>query len=281
MNGIRLDDDDDENKIDRTVIKIPPFDVFVETTTTTTTKTDDDDDDDSRSSSSCSIGEVSKKYFTENFDKSVCNYQTNVFDESIFVDALSFMSVDVIGVSNRADERLVRVHGKTPGTICASSHVALNPPSPCRGVNIHSMNSDCKPVYRTNSFNQITVTEDRSENCVPISLEHIGMNVVDNDDIEIVDNIPVLSRVFDVNTELTSFELAVIVKYLAVNFKITITRRLYYIVSALFVDSRSWFIVHGIENTVVQTFNQKLIMNNRILNVPYLLYSSGRPVEFN
>lgn len=61
------------------------------------------------------------------------------YDKSLFVDGLAIRNYDPIGGSNRADEYLVRRCGKDTRPICIATAAAVNPVSPCTGVNIYTM----------------------------------------------------------------------------------------------------------------------------------------------
>lgn len=161
-------------------------------------------------------------------ERRVCSY----YDESIFTNGFLYDFFEVINTTNGADKYLVERHlKKTAMDICSvgegsSCRINLNPISPCRGLNVYTMDSFNKEVRQTVRYHQIRVRPPNYEGNVQIYIgEHVEGNVY------------TVSR-----NGLTPFESAVMIKYFACNVVIFIDWPLYEIVSPHFRDSRSWFL---------------------------------------
>lgn len=184
------------------------------------------------------------------------------YDESLFVDGIAIKNYDPIGVSNRADEYLVKKYGKDTRPICVGTQAAVNPIVPCKGVNIYTMSRRHRATRRVYSYSKIRVSSDKS-NATPITIGEQMPNVV-----------------YDYNKDLTPVEMAIMLKYHSMtlanrgdnNNTLTITPRLYHTVSEHFEPdrcARNWF---DTEDSVVQMPNRELVYQNQIINLPDLTF---------
>lgn len=194
------------------------------------------------------------------------------YDESLFVDGIAIKNYDPVGVSNRADEYLVKRYGKSTRPICAASQAAVNPVVPCKGVNIYTMSRRHRATRRVYAYSKIRVSG--SNATTPITVGEMTPNVV-----------------YDYNKDLTPLEMAIMLKYHSMTLAnrdggdddddtpLTITRRLYHTVSEHFERAdrctdgcaRDWFDT-GSEDSVVQTPNREIVHRNRIINLPDLTF---------
>lgn len=146
------------------------------------------------------------------------------FDESVFDDVgFTLKSYDLISVTNRADEWLIRKLGKTPikssctetngtGSVPTAKIANLNPHIPCIGTNIYSLDSNALESLIVVPFYQVSVTNS------------IGVQT-----LEIADAFDE-TKVFTTNPELTPFESAIMIKYYSKKKAITIDYKLYELV---------------------------------------------------
>lgn len=195
------------------------------------------------------------------------------YDESLFVDGIAIKNYDPIGVSNRADEYLVKKYGKDTRPICVGTQAAVNPVVPCKGVNIYTMSRRHRVTHRVYSYSKIRVSSDKA-NATPITIGEQMPNVV-----------------YDYNKDLTPVEMAIMLKYHSMtlanrdsgdNITLTITPHLYHTVSEHFEHTdycpsrsdqcaRNWFDTES-EDSVVQMPNRELVYQNRIINLPDLTF---------
>ncbi|KAI5630593.1 OrNVorf44-like [Venturia canescens] len=175
------------------------------------------------------------------------------FDESLFVDGSSVLNSDEVGVSNDADQFLVEKYGIPTSTVC-SDKISINPPVPCGGINIYTMNKRNKETRQTYRFRQINVSD---------ALESEPIEIAELKDSKIA---------LDVNPNISSLECAIMTKYFAVHNDIVITHGLYRLIEPHFQDGRAWFLTEGLEDTIVQNSLGELIKNKEILNVPNVSY---------
>lgn len=205
------------------------------------------------------------------------------FDESLFVDGLAIRDYDPIGVSNRADEYLVRRYGKGARPICIGTAAAVNPASPCAGVNIYTMSRRHRVVHRVYRLGRIRVVGD-ARRAVPITIAE-----------------PVPDSVYDFNADLTPVEMAIMLKYYAMTLArreddastagsgaddasvpVEISSHLYHTVFAYFdhADSHTGgshrnaldWLDDDLTDALVQLPNREVVHRNRIVNVPDLTF---------
>lgn len=143
------------------------------------------------------------------------------FDESVFDDiGFTLKSYDLISVTNRADEWLIRKLGKTPiKSYCTNPNDSrsvptdkianLNPHIPCIGTNLYSLDNNALESLIVVPFYQVSVT-------TSIGLQKL--KITDTFDE---------SETFTINPELTAFESAVMIKYYSKKKAITIDSKLY------------------------------------------------------
>lgn len=204
------------------------------------------------------------------------------YDESLFVDGLAIRNYDPIGVSNRADEYLVRRCGKATRPICIGTAAAVNPVSPCTGVNIYTMSRRHRVVHRVYRLGKISVVGD-ARRAVPITIAE-----------------PAPNGVYDFNAELTPLEMAIMLKYYSMTLArreddadagsgvddagglVQISSHLYHTVFAYFDHSDSFtdgsyrnalnWLDDELNDSVVQLPNRELVHRSRIVNVPDLTF---------
>lgn len=196
------------------------------------------------------------------------------YDESLFVDGIAIKNYDPVGVSNRADEYLVKKYGKDTRPICVSTQAAVNPVVPCKGVNIYTMNRRHRVTHRVYGHSKIRVTADKTNTTTPITIGERTPNVV-----------------YDYNKELTPLEMAIMLKYYSMSLAnrdradddtplVAITPHLYHTVSEHFERAdycadrcaRNWFEIESEDSVVVQTPDRELVFKNRIINLPDLTF---------
>lgn len=195
------------------------------------------------------------------------------YDESLFVDGIAIKNYDPIGVSNRADEYLVKKYGKDTRPICVGTKAAVNPIVPCKGVNIYTMSRRHRVVHRVYSYSKIRVSRDDT-NATPITIDERIPNVV-----------------YDYNKDLTPVEMAIMLKYHSMTLAnrgngnsdiLKITPRLYHTVYEHFEHTdycpsrsdqcaRNWFDTES-EDSMVQMSNRELVYQNQIINLPDLTF---------
>lgn len=160
------------------------------------------------------------------------------FDESVFENGFSLRAFSTLIVSNRADaylgERLKKrvIVAKTCADESDTDAVNVNARVPCRGINVYTMDASSKRLLRSAGYKQIVVlTTYDTDNARPLHIgEHIGEPYV-----------------YDINSDLTSLESAIMLKYYAVSTSmdearpVFVTRTLYRYAREKFVDTRAWF----------------------------------------
>lgn len=234
----------------------------------------------------CPYDEYSKIIKQKPIDSSSSN-KLLIFDESLLVNDVIIRDIESIGVSNRADDFLVRKYGKQTTSICAAAdtQVAINPLSPCIGLNIYTMNVENKKIFRRINFNQINVTaiDDASSSTTTTTATATPV-VIDE---------PILRErrvtdeenknqtvIYGINENLTSFESAIMIKYYAARAIVYITRELHHVIRKHFIeDQRIWFI-DALDDVTIQQENRELTLNEAIINVPYLMFH-GPPVSMD
>lgn len=186
------------------------------------------------------------------------------FDESVFDDVgFTLKSYDMISVTNRADEWLIRKLGKTPiksyctkpnnsnSNVPTKKIVNLNPHIPCIGTNLYSLDNTALESLIVVPFYQVSVTNS-------IGLQPIKITDVFAD-----------AEVFTINPELTSFESAIMIKYYSKKKAITIDLKLYELVRKFIKNpSQKLFRFEDVVN------KKKLITNQYRLNVINFDYTS-------
>lgn len=204
--------------------------------------------------------------------------QNSYFDESLFVDGLAVKNYDIVGVSNRADEFLVEKHGKRATPVHVGCRAAVNPTSPCAGVNVFTMSRKHRVVHRVYNFGKIRVAGD-AKHVVPITIAD-----------------PVPDVVYDFNKNLTPVEMAVMLKYYSMSSAnrrdvagddddtqtVRISSHLYHTVFEFFDDSdyspggsirnaRNW-LDDILNNSLVRLPSREIVYRNQIVNVPDLTF---------
>lgn len=223
---------------------------------------------------------------------------SNYFDETLFTDARSLI-IDIgeseiqkayITVSNNADKYLLEtLHNLTankampcrpieeslmppPSNANSSDNdqndspvcniININPKIPCIGINIYTLNMSNIQIQQIETFNQIIVMEndnfkDDSNPIESLTLDEYKQNVIYN------------------IGKLTPFEMAIMIKYYAINnANIRITRLLYNAIRKYFIDKRSWFKRSDIG--IVQNHYSELMIRNELVNAPNLdIYSEA------
>lgn len=155
------------------------------------------------------------------------------FDESVFDDiGFTLKSYDLISVTNRADEWLVRRLGKTPiKSHCTNPNddsrgvptakiANLNPHIPCIGTNLYSLDNNALESLIIVPFYQVAVTNS-------VGLQPLTITDVFTD-----------TEAFTTNPELTAFESAVMIKYYSKKKAITIDYKLYELIHK-FIKNKS------------------------------------------
>lgn len=169
------------------------------------------------------------------------------YDESIFVDGMSLRGTNEIGVNNRADRFLVTRLGKQASeSVCAK--VSLNSYNMCNGVNIYTLSKTNKHMFRVYPYNRVIISSGLETETYPIRnvtvSEPPGVEPCPNTRLDSTTEPVAIPYVFDINPELTDYEQAIMIKYYAIHYRVTITRQLYHTIFTYFQDGRSWFVVH-------------------------------------
>lgn len=192
------------------------------------------------------------------------------FDESIFYNNDYFKDYDIVACTNKADEFLIRKHGKTPSKPCnLNSKVSINPLLSCFGINLYTMNVGGKQVLNTCKFNKLYVSEQKSTNLLQI-LEY---NKLENEN----DNFIAHDVVYGYNKELTPMESSIMLKYYTRFSNIYITIELYLYVKNQFKDGKNWFIVPYLG--VIKDQNNELYENDSLLDI-YKLELTDKAIDF-
>lgn len=181
------------------------------------------------------------------------------FDETIFTYGESLYKYPQINAYNAADEYLLKRQNILVGNADnAKLGANLNPRTPSLGIDIYSMDNKNVRIESVVPFNQILIYD--GDTTTPITIE---------------EHVP--GRIYTVGT-LTPLESAIMLKFYAVNFSdVYITKHLYIYAAPYFQDDRGWF-----RNTsigVIQNDKKELIMDNQILNIPPLNFSS-EPINY-
>lgn len=239
-----------------------------------------------------------------------------LYDESIFKNGVSLKDFKEIGVSNRSDEYLVRRLGKSTTSVCSATLMAVNPRSPCRGINIYTMDKSNRTTYRVYRFWQIKVSDELMvDRRVSLFIgeppsEASSLNVAadvassikllnDYDDDNNGDQqehtrgdgrdvvyskqktssdsyVSTITVSFDYNDELTDFESAVILKYYATNYKGVVITRRLYHAVFEYFKDDRRWFDEDIDEIIVQNKNHELILNREFINYPSLPYYDQR-----
>lgn len=180
-----------------------------------------------------------------------------------------------------------------------SKLIHINPPNLCYGINVYTMDPTNKRVQQnvesspitvwllTESYNQPRVCQltgklihdDFYDKLTPLSIDE-----------------PNINKIYTVNSQLAPFEMAIMLKYYAINYKdVKITEHLYRVVHSYFdYTDTTWFKFSTPDAMVAEKMNpilwQNLVWqnkrgelrsNNQILNVPSILYVSGPAVTLD
>lgn len=274
-----------------------------------------------------------------------------VFDETLFTDGFSIRDSDRVVTYNAADRYLAQRLGKRVSFVVVDAYsqslcpradpsdntrrartVNINPPVPCFGLNVYTMNALSKTALRTVPYNRVAVlpttgttsdrvifnsalqTESRVDEtgirgqlAVPAD-EMYRASITDTGTSEtstwqlqqqqpqprpssptsLADGEPqpiTLSEfrdntVYTVNDELSPFEMAIMIKYYAVNdhHAVFVTDHLYHTISRYFVDQRRWFdrgvgSLQKLRDYTIRNSYCELIRDGALLNVPPLAIS--------
>lgn len=183
------------------------------------------------------------------------------FDETIFTSGESLFKYPEINAYNDADEYLLKRQNIPVGSPdeITSTGVNLNPRHPSLGIDIYSINNNNISNGKNVPFNQILIYD--GETTTPIVIgEHVS------------------GQIYTVG-QLTSLESAIMLKFYAVNNpNVYITKHLYAYVEPYFQDARGWFRETSIG--ITQNNKKELILNNEILNIPPLNFSSD-PINYD
>lgn len=195
------------------------------------------------------------------------------FDEGIFDENGFCKSYNIVAATNKADEFLIKKHGKIPTQPCnLNAKVSLNPHLPCFGMNLYSMNVGGKQVLKSCKFHKIFVTEQNSTNLLHIS----EYNKLENTSSE-VNDINMHFVVYGYNKDLTPLESAIMLKYYTRYSNIYITIELYLYVKNQFQDGKDWFVIPCLG--IVKDENCELYENDILLNV-YKLELTEQAIDF-
>lgn len=210
------------------------------------------------------------------------------FDESIFDDGFSFSNYSIIVTGNRADrmlvERLNRDHTVLEyscadlknATINHDEVVNINPKVPCVGTNVYTMNAENKRITVSLPYHLITVTMSNND-------DNDDDNKNSNENFTKLEIYPYDDRAyrkFDMNDSLTSFESAIMIKYLAMNRPITISIKLFIYVNRHFAtDHRKWFVFDETIG-IVENRNHDLLLHLQPVNLPKMLNISSPELSF-
>lgn len=288
---------------------------------------------------------------------SVPSNANTVFDETLFTDGFSIRDRSRVTVYNASDRYLAERLGKTVRAIradgfggsvdgacplggdteteeatmsgTAGGTVNVNPPVPCAGLNVYTMNALNKPSLRTVPYRRVIVLPTGSRN--PELFADALQTQQRNDDYGVRGRVilppgqllsataesatgetveqqqqqqplptaetrPVAheehrpNAVYTVNGDLTPFEMAVMIKYYAVNdtrheqqqqqqqSQVFVTDHLYHTIAPYFADQRKWFDrstggAAKLPDYTIRNGLCELIRNGTLLNVPELSIS--------
>lgn len=216
---------------------------------------------------------------------------SSYFDECVFIDCSVFKQPNAgpVSVSNRADRFILEKLFGVPTTTseaCNSTDAAtvvvvespvysLNPNDPYAKINIYSVNATHSRTLKTYPHTVMDVVETA---------------VSAGGDIVPIDLVPATAdggkglKTYTTNDKLTSFEMAVMLKYYSIQAaaassaedcglraSLRVTDILYHNVAPWFrSDKRKWFSVDDVKKHIIIQIADtgELVSNDRVLNVP-------------
>lgn len=191
------------------------------------------------------------------------------YDESVFIDCFIYRKMkQPIAVFNGADKFLLSRYNLPIREKCQETLIALNPVNPCADLNMFSLS-------KKYSFNNFVYRH---------SVVHVVRQTSETDIFKAITfEDPAYDIIYDVNNELTSMEMAIMVKFYSLqcaayketdpsdsNNLVKITATLYHTIAKWFYDDdRNWFRFDN-QSAIMRNAIGHNLKNGQLINAPLL-----------